>query len=59
MPLMNRLIGALRGATNPGHQGGHARPAGGVTPGAGRPAGRSGGLVGLVTSVLGNRRRRY
>ncbi|MBW0093532.1 hypothetical protein I4I73_30155 [Pseudonocardia sp. KRD-184] len=56
---MNRLLGALRGATSPGHQGGHARPAGGVTPGAGRPAGRSGGLMGLVTSVLGNRRRRY
>ncbi|MBW0117514.1 hypothetical protein [Pseudonocardia abyssalis] len=51
---MNRLLGALRGATNPGHQGG-ARPAPGGRPAAG---GRSGGLAGLVTSLLGNRSRR-
>lgn len=54
MPLMNRVLGALRGAANPGHQGG-TRPAGGRAPGAG---GRSGGLIGIVTSLLGNRGRR-
>ncbi|GAA3243738.1 hypothetical protein GCM10017691_48930 [Pseudonocardia petroleophila] len=54
MPLMNRLLGALRGAANPGHRGG-ARPAGGAPAAGGRSGG---GLAGLVTSLLGNRGRR-
>jgi hypothetical protein len=58
MPLMNRILGALRGAASPGHQGGHARPGAGHTPGA-RPGGaRSGGLGGIVTSLLRGRGRR-
>ncbi|MFB9382227.1 hypothetical protein ACFFTK_03705 [Pseudonocardia petroleophila] len=51
---MNRLLGALRGAANPGHRGG-ARPAGGAPAAGGRSGG---GLAGLVTSLLGNRGRR-
>lgn len=60
MPLMNRLLGALRGAASPGRAGGHARPApGGHAPGAPGHAGpRGGGLAGIVGSLLGGRRRR-
>ncbi len=59
MPLMNRLIGALRGAASPGHGGGHTRPAPGHTPGAPGRGARGGGLAGLVGSLLNNRRRRH
>lgn len=59
MPLMNRLLGALRGAASPGRAGGHARPApGGHATGAPGHAARGGGLAGLVGSLLGGRRRR-
>lgn len=57
MPLMNRILGALRGAANP-NRGGPARPGVGHTPGA-RPGGaRSGGIAGIVTSLLRGRGRR-
>lgn len=59
MPLMNRLMGALRGAANPSHGGRSARPApGGHTPGAPHAGARGGGLAGIVGSLLGGRRRR-
>jgi len=58
MPLMNRLLGALRGASNPGHGGGGARPAGGRPVGAGGHGARSGGLAGMVSSLLSGRGRR-
>lgn len=59
MPLMNRILGALRGAAGPGHQGGHARPGVGHTPGAAPGGARGGGgLAGIVTSLLRGRGRR-
>lgn len=58
MPLMNRLLGALRGAANPGHPGG-ARPAGGRPVGAGGHGARpGGGLAGIIGSLLSGRGRR-
>lgn len=56
MPLMNRILGALRGAAAPGHPGGH-RPGPGHTPGAAPRGGRGVGLAGIVTSLLRGRGR--